>query len=141
MMAHLMEKEPDVCLDPNFKTRLPRKENGLFNLTIEEEKNFKETNKTAMCQFIQAFLTMNLLIKINLQKKAGQHFLSGRACKLLMEPQADFNPDNSIAGIELGLALNKLKMANKKNPQKLMEEITSCAVKYRVPVSDGKKIC
>ena len=71
MMAHLMEKGPDVCLDPNFKTRLPRKENGLFNLTIEEEKNFKEANKKAMCQFIQAFSTMNLFIKINLQKKAG----------------------------------------------------------------------
>ena len=58
-----------------------------------------------------------------------------------MEPHTDFNPDDSIAGIELGLALSKLKMANKKNQQKLMEEITSCEVKYGVPVSDGKKIC
>jgi hypothetical protein len=35
--------------------------------------------------------------------------------------------------------LSKLKLANKKNPQKLLEEIASCEVKYGVPVSDGKK--
>ncbi len=57
-----------------------------------------------------------------------------------MELQGDFNPDNSIAETELELALSKLKLSNKKNPQKLMEEIASCEVKYGVPISSGKKI-
>jgi hypothetical protein len=42
MTAHLMEKGLDQCLDPNFETRLPTKENGMFNMAIEEEKKFKE---------------------------------------------------------------------------------------------------
>ncbi len=53
-------------------------------MAIEEEKKFKETvdlNKKAMCQFIQAFLTMNFLGKVNLQKKAKKQIPSGRAWK------------------------------------------------------------
>jgi hypothetical protein len=119
MTAHLMEKGQDSCLDPNFDTRLPEKENGLFDLDVEDKKNFKEAvdlNKKEMCQFIQAFPTMSLLSKVNLQKKADRLFPSGRAWKLWMELQGDFNPDNSIAETKLQLALSKCKLLNKKNP-------------------------
>jgi hypothetical protein len=64
----------------------------------------------------------------------------GRVWKLWLELQGDFNPDDSIAETELELALTKLKLTNKKNPRKLLEEIASCEVKYGVPVSDGKKV-
>jgi hypothetical protein len=112
-------------------------------LAVEEEKNFTEAvdlNKNAMCQFIQTFPTMNLLSKINLQKEAEKLFPIGRAWKLWMELQGDFNSDNSIAETKLELTLRKLKLSNKKNPHKLMEEITYCEVKYGVPISNGKKI-
>ncbi len=46
---------------------------------------------------------------------------------------------NGASKTELELALSKLKLSNKKNPRKLMEEISSCKVKYRVPISNGKK--
>ena len=85
----------------------------------DDKKNQKEAvdlNKKAMCQFIQAFPTMSLLSKVDLQKKADKLFLSGRAWKLWLELQGDFNPDDSIAETELELALSKLKLKNKKNP-------------------------
>ncbi len=116
MMAHLMEKGLDECLDPNFERRLPMKENGLFNMAVKEEKKSKEAvdlNKKAMCQFIKAFWTMNLLSKAS-AKKADKLFLSGRVWKLWMELQGDFNPDDSIAATKLELALSKLKQVNKK---------------------------
>ena len=117
--AHLLEKGLDVCLDPTFETRLPNKESGPFDMTIEDEKNQKEAvdmNKKAMCQFIQAFSTMSLLSKVNLQKKADTNFPSGRAWKLWVELQGNSNPNDSIAETELELALGKLKLTNKKNP-------------------------
>jgi hypothetical protein len=80
------------------------------------------------------------LSKVNLQKKADKIFPSGRVWKLWLELQGDFNPDDSIAETELDLALSKLKLTSKKNPQKLLEEIASWEVKYGVPVSDGKKV-
>ena len=55
-----------------------------------------------------------------------------------MEFQGHFNPDDSIAEPELELALSKLKLLNKKNPRKLMEEIALFEVKYGFPVSNGK---
>ena len=45
--------------------------------------------------------------------------------------------DDSIAETKLGLALSKLKLVTKKNPQNLLEEIALCEVKYGVPVRDG----
>jgi hypothetical protein len=57
-----------------------------------------------------------------------------------MELQGDFNPDNSIAETKLELALSKLKLLNKKNQQKLMEDIALCEVKNGVPIINGKKI-
>jgi hypothetical protein len=93
-----------------------------------------------MCQFIQTFPVMSLLSKVNLQKKADKLFPSGRAWKLWMELQGDFNPDDSITETKLELALSKLKLSNKKNPQKLMEEIALCEVEYGVPISSSKKI-
>jgi hypothetical protein len=143
MSFHLMEKGLDACLDPNFETRLPKEEIGPFDLTVEDKQNQKEAvdmNKKGMCQFIQALLTMSLLSKVNLQKKADKLFPSGRVWKLWAELQGDFNPDDSIAVTKLELALSKLKLTNKKNPRKLLEEIASCEVKYGVPVSDGKKV-
>ena len=103
----------------------------------EDEKNFKEAvdmNKKAMCQFIQAFLKMSLLSKVLSEWKRMER-------KLWVELQGDFNPDNSIAETKLKFVLSQLKLSNKKNPRKLMEEIASCEVtKYGVPVSHGKKI-
>ena len=58
MTAHLMEKGLDECLDPNFETRLPTKENELFNMAIEEEKKFQEAvdlNKKAMFNSFKLF--------------------------------------------------------------------------------------
>jgi hypothetical protein len=52
----------------------------------------------------------------------------------------EYNPDDSIAEAELKLALSKLKLAKKKNPRKIIEEIASCEVKLGIPVSDSKKI-
>ncbi len=142
MSAHFMEKGLDACLDPDSDTRLPDKEIGPFDLAVEDEKNQKEAvdiNKKAMCQFIQAFLTMSLLSKVNLQKKADKLFPSGRVWKLWAElqGQGDFNPDDSIAETKLELVLSKLKLVTKKNPQNLLEEIALCEVKYGVPVRDG----
>ena len=72
---------------------------------------------------------VSLLSKANLQKKADTLFPSGRVWILWAELQGDFNPDDSIAETELELVLSKLKLANKKKPRKLLEEIASCEVK------------
>jgi hypothetical protein len=39
MTAHLIEMGLDVCMDPNFETRLPTKENGPFNLAVALQRS------------------------------------------------------------------------------------------------------
>jgi hypothetical protein len=92
MTAHLMDKGLDKCLDPDFKNRLPRKDSGPFDLTTNDGKKSKESvdlNKKVIGQFIQAFSTINLLNKMNLQKKADKQFPSGKRWKLWKEMQEE----------------------------------------------------
>ena len=75
MIAHLMDKGLDECLEPELENRLPANESRPFDLTTEEDKKFKEAvdlNKKVMGQFIQAFSTINLLNKVNLQQKTNK---------------------------------------------------------------------
>jgi len=103
-------------------------------------KEAVDLNKKVMGQFTQAFSTINLLNKVNLQKKADKKYPSGKGWKLWKEMQDEYNPDDSIAEAELELAMSKLKLNNKKNPRKIIEEIASCEVKHGIPVSDSKKV-
>ncbi len=79
--AHLMDKGLGERLDPDFENRLPVKESGPFDLTTDNGKKFKEAvdlNKKVLWQYIQALSTINLLNKVNLQKKADKQFPSGK---------------------------------------------------------------
>ena len=103
MIAHLMDKGLDECLEPEFENRLPANESRPFNLTTEEDKKSKEAvdlNKKVMGQFIQAFSTINLLNKVNLQKKADKKYPSRKGWKLWKEMRDEYNPDDSIAEAE-----------------------------------------
>ena len=119
MIAHLMDKGLNECLEPEFENRLPVNESGPFDLTTEEDKKFKEVvnqKKKVMGHFIQAFSAINLLNKVNLQKKAGKTYPIRRGWKLWKEMRDEYNPDDLIAEAELELAMSKLKLNNKKNP-------------------------
>ena len=81
MITHLMDKGLDECIETEFENRLPANKSGPFNLTTEEDKKFKEAvdqNKKVMRQFIQVFSTVNPLNKVNLQKKVGKTYPSGK---------------------------------------------------------------
>ncbi len=106
MTAHLMDKGLDVCLEQDFESKLLSKENGPF--ATNDEKKVVGLNKKAMGQFIQAFSSISLLNKVNLERKADKNFPSGKAWKLWKEMKEEYNLDESIAEAELELALSKL---------------------------------
>jgi hypothetical protein len=54
--------------------------------------------------------------------------------------QEEYNQEDFIAEAELELAMSKLGLTSKKNPQKLIKEIALCKIKYGIPVSDSKKM-
>ena len=107
MTAHLMDKGLDMCLEEEFNAKFLAKEIGPF---FNDENEAVEQNKKAMGQFIQAFSSISLLNKVNLERKADKNFPSGKAWKLWKEMKEEYNPDDSIAEAELELALSKLKL-------------------------------
>jgi hypothetical protein len=114
MTAHLMDKGLDVCLEQDFESKFPTKEIGPFK---NNEKEAVELNMKAMGQFIQAFSSISLLNKVNLERRADKNFPSEKAWKLWKEMKDEYNSDDSIAEAELELALSKLKLTKKKNPR------------------------
>jgi hypothetical protein len=75
---------------------------------------------------------MSLLSKVNLQKKADKFFQNGRAWKLLQTIP--------ITETKLELALSKFKLANKKNPRKLMEEIASVRLNMESQLATARNL-
>ena len=63
-------------------------------------KEAVDLNKKVMGQFTQAFSTINLLNKVNLQKKADKKYPSRKGWKLWKEMRDEYNPDDSIAEAE-----------------------------------------
>jgi hypothetical protein len=114
MTAHLMDKGLDVCLEQDFESKFPTKEFCPFE---NNEKEAVELNKKTMGQFIQAFSSISLLNKANLERRADKNFPRGKAWKLWKEMKDEYNPDDSIAEAELKLALSKLKLTKKEEPQ------------------------
>ncbi len=51
------------------------------------------------------------------KRRADKNFPSGKVWKLWKEMKDEYNPDDSIAEAELELALSKLKLTKKEEPQ------------------------
>jgi hypothetical protein len=81
---------------------------------------------------------MSLLSKVNLQKKADKFFQSGRAWKLRMKVISI--QTIPITETKLELALSKFKLANKKNPRKLMEEIASVRLNMESQLATARNL-
>jgi hypothetical protein len=81
---------------------------------------------------------MSLLSKVNLQKKADKFFQNGRAWKLRMKVISI--QTIPITETKLELALSKFKLANKKNPRKLMEEIASVRLNMESQLATARNL-
>jgi hypothetical protein len=81
---------------------------------------------------------MSLLSKVNLQKKADKFFQSGRAWKLRMKVISI--QTIPITETKLELALSKFKLANKKNPRKLIEEIASVRLNMESQLATARNL-
>ena len=81
---------------------------------------------------------MSLLSKVNLQKKADKFFQSGRRWKLRMKVISI--QTIPITETKLELALSKFKLANKKNPRKLMEEIASVRLNMESQLATARNL-
>ncbi len=86
-----------------------------------------------MGQFIQAFSSISLLNKVNLERRADKNVPSGKAWKLWKEMKDEYNPDDSIAEAELELALSKLKLTKRRTPGRSLKRLHPARLNLEFP--------
>ncbi len=75
---------------------------------------------------------------INKEKQADPNFLTGRAHKVMAELENRYSPNDRMAGTEMLMKLNKIRLKNAhENPLQMIEQIEKLKITY---ASQSKKL-
>ena len=91
-------------------------------------------------QFALLFSTVPLLNKLNCKKRKDKTNLpSGKAHHIMSVIVKEFEPEDTMAEMEMECALAKLKLGPKKDPNELLDEFASIECRYLLELSKSKK--
>ncbi len=77
-------------------------------------------------QFALSFSTVPLLNKLNCKKQKGKaNWPNGKTHNIMSVIMKEFEPEDTMAKMEMERALAKLKLGPKKDPNELMDEFAS----------------
>ena len=128
---------------PDFETELPESETANLDLTSSEGKKKKAAlakNKKAMMQLALAFTTVSLANKLNCEKRRDKaNWPTGKAHRVMTAIIKEFEPEDTMAEMEMERALSKLKLGPKKDPLDLLDEFASIECRYSLDLSDARK--
>ncbi len=117
------------AFQPEFELDLPAKEKMALDIMDDAEKKQHDTvkmNQKAMMQFALSFSTVPLLNKLNCKKQKNKANLPNREAHNVMSVIVkEFEPEDTMAKMEMEHELEKLKLGPKKDPNKLMDEFAS----------------
>jgi hypothetical protein len=126
---------------PELEAELPTKEKVEFDLTDKTEKKQHDAvvmNLKAIMQFVLLFSTVPLLNKLNCKKRKDKtNWPSGKAHHVVI--MTEFEPEDTMAEMEMERALAKLKLGPKKDPNELLDEFASIECQYLLELSKSKK--
>ena len=130
------------ALQPKFASKLPMTEEADLDLQKADQKKQSkavETNRKAMMQSASAFNTMPLMNKLACEKRRDKDWLSGKAHRVWAALLKEYEPEDTMAEMELKLALNKLKLGPSKDPNDLLNELAAIECRYSLELTDSKK--
>jgi hypothetical protein len=94
--------------------------------TEKKEHDAVKMNQKAMMQFALSFSTVPLLNKLNCKKQKDKaNWPNGKAHNVMSLIVKEFEPEDTMAKMEMERALAKLKLGPKKDPNELMDEFAS----------------
>jgi len=137
--ADMVMKGLSEAFLPEFESKLPEKEAGPFDDEDEQKKAIK-MNQKAMMQLTLAFSNVSLLNKINCEQRRNKaNWPTGKAHKVMSVLFQEYEPEDMMAEMEMELALQKLKLGPKKDPNSLNDEMASIECRYSIEMTNGKK--
>jgi hypothetical protein len=122
--AHMVMLGLDDALNPDFEREHPTKEKDTFHLTSDEGKNWAnmvKKKRKAMMQFALSFTKVAQLNKLNRAGRTNKDWPSGKAHEVMTQLVKEYEPDDTMAEMEMEKALSKLTFGKKKDPNDLLE--------------------
>ncbi len=93
-----------------------------------------------MIQFALSFTNVSLLNKINCkQQKDKANWPTGKAHSLMTVILKEYEPEDTMAEMEMEMALAKLKLGPKKDPNLLNDAMASIECRYLIDMTNSKK--
>ena len=90
-------------------------------------------------QLASAFNTMPLMNKLACEKRRDKDWPSGKAHRVWAALLKEYKPEDTMAEMEMELALNKLKLGPSKDPNDLLNELAAIECRYSLELTDSKK--
>jgi hypothetical protein len=127
---------------PEFESKLPSKEKAVLNLSIKDQKKQHDAdkmNQKAMMQLALLFTQVSLMNKLNVEKRRDKDWPTRKAHRVMSTLIKEFEPEDTMAEMEMEQALAKMKLGPKKDPSKLLNKLASIECKYSLELSNSKK--
>ncbi len=119
-LAHATMLGLEECFTSEFKDELPEKEKGTFDFDTSEGKAHAaavKKNKKAMMQFVLSFQKVTQLSKLNRATRANKDWPSRKAHEVMTQLVKEYEPDDTMAEMEMEKALSKLTLNKNKRPK------------------------
>jgi hypothetical protein len=141
-VAHLTMLGLKDCLTLEFASELSSKEKDTFNLTSNKEKHWANAvrkNKKTIMQFALSWTKVAQLNKLNHATRADKDWPSGKKHEVMMQLMKEYEPDDTIAKMDMEKALNKLSLSKKKDPNDLNDELSAIKCRYKLDFGPNQR--
>jgi hypothetical protein len=130
--ADMVMKRLYKAFQPEFDAELPTKEKMVFDLTNNAEKKQHDADESegndATCSVFQQYFTVN---KLNCKKRRDKtNWPTEKDHHVMSVIVKKYEPEDTMAKMELERALAKLKLGPKKEPNDLLNEFASIECQY-----------
>jgi hypothetical protein len=140
--AHMVMLGLEEALTPVFTNELPAKEKDVLDVTTEQRQkwaNAVKKNKKAMMKFALSFQRVAHLNKLNCASRANKDWPSGKAHEVMTQLVKEYEPEDTMAKMEMEKALSKLTLTRKKDPNEFLDKLSAIKCRYNVDMSESKK--
>jgi hypothetical protein len=92
-----------------------------------------------MMQFALSFTKVAQLNKLNRAGRTNKDWPSGKAHEVMTQLMIEYEPDDTMAEMEIEKALSKLTLGKKKDPNNLLDEMSAIECRYMIDLTESKK--
>ncbi len=90
-------------------------------------------------QFALFFQKVAQLNKLNCAQRANEDWPSGKAYEVMTQLVKEYEPENTMAEMEMEEAFSKFSLTRKKDPNDLMDNFFAIECRYNIDLSESKK--